>query len=520
METSTFDPIQLPFSDEGAWNLICEGRTKGIFQLESSLGKAWAKRVKPKNIEELAALVSIIRPGCLKAIVDGKSMTQHYVDRKNGDEEITYVDESLEPILKKTQGVLVYQEQSMEIAQKIAGFNLQEADDLRKAIGKKKADLMAKVKKRFVQGAIDEAVVSKEAAEEIFSWIEKSSRYAFNKSHAVSYAICGYWSAYAKCHHPLEFYKSYLYHAYNKQDSQEEVRELIRDAKAINIAVHPPSIGHLNEKTAIINGKIHFGLRDIKSIGDKQINKLKEAISEVNKPIDKLSWYEFLIHYGDTLYNPLVIAMISSGMFSHTKKSRTEMLDNFDSWTKLTKKETGWAKENYENYNSLLDLLKSAASTKKEGGAAHNVKRVDAIKDLVMHIENPPASLEDDPRWITKTEENYLGVSLTYSKIESSDVSMANTSCRDQLNGKKGKMRIAGTINAVRKWTTKGGKNPGQEMAFLAIEDGTAELDNIAIFSENWKKYKNILYEGNNILLFCNSSRDRDGVVVDKVVEI
>ena len=135
METSTFDPIQLPFSDEGAWNLICEGRTKGIFQLESSLGKAWAKRVKPKNIEELAALVSIIRPGCLKAIVNGKSMTQHYVDRKNGDEEITYVDESLEPILKKTQGVLVYQEQSMEIAQKIAGFNLLEADDLRKAFG-------------------------------------------------------------------------------------------------------------------------------------------------------------------------------------------------------------------------------------------------------------------------------------------------------------------------------------------------------------------------------------------------
>ena len=116
---------------------------------------------------------------------------------------------------------------------------------------------------------------------------------------------------------------------------------------------------------------------------------------------------------------------------------------------------------------------------------------MDAIKDLVMHIENPPASLEDDPRWITKTEENYLGVSLTYSKIESSDVSMANTSCRDQLNVKKGKMRIAGTINAVRRWTTKGGKNPGQEMAFLAIEDGTAELDNIAIFSENWKKYKN-----------------------------
>ena len=128
------------------WDLICEGRTKGVFQLESNLGKSWAKRVKPRNIEQLAALVSIIRPGCLKAIVDGKSMTQHYVDRKHGEEEIAYLDDSLEPILESTQGVLVYQEQSMQIAQTIAGFDLQQADELRKAIGKKKADLMAAVK--------------------------------------------------------------------------------------------------------------------------------------------------------------------------------------------------------------------------------------------------------------------------------------------------------------------------------------------------------------------------------------
>jgi len=235
METSTFNPIELEFNDQDAWDLICNGKTKGVFQLESSLGRAWSKRAVPRNIEDLAALVSIIRPGCLKAIVDGKSMTQHYVDRKSGNEEIVYIHESLEPILKNTQGVLVYQEQSMEIAQRIAGFNLQQADDLRKAIGKKKAGLMAKIKKRFVEGAVNEAIVSKEDAEEIFSWIEKSSRYAFNKSHAVSYAICGYWSAFAKAHHPLEFYCNYLYYAHGKPDPQEEIRELVRDAKSLGI---------------------------------------------------------------------------------------------------------------------------------------------------------------------------------------------------------------------------------------------------------------------------------------------
>ena len=524
METSTFDPIEIDFNNQDAWDLICDGKTKGVFQLESSLGRAWSKRVKPRNIEDLAALVSIIRPGCLKAIVDGKSMTQHYVDRKNGSEEIVYIHDSLEPILKNTQGVLVYQEQSMEIAQKIAGFNLQQADDLRKAIGKKKADLMAKIKKRFVQGATDAAIVSKEAAEEIFSWIEKSSRYAFNKSHAVSYAICGYWSAYAKSHHPLEFYCNYLYYAHGKPDPQEEIRELVRDAKSIGVSIHPPSLKSLNETTSIIDKKIHFGLSDLKTIGKKQIDKLKDILPEaenlIGKKVHEMSWYETLVSIGDLLYSPLAIAMISTGMFSHTKLSRLKMLDDFDTWQKLTAKEIVWVKENYKDYDNILDLLKAASPVKKEGGAVHNSKRTQVILDLVLHLENPPSSLEDDPRWVIGTEENYLGVAVTYSKIESSDISMSDTTCRDCLDGKKGKMKIAVTLNAIRKWTTKGGKNPGQEMAFLSVEDNTGELDNMAIFSESWKEYKNILYEGNNVLLFCNASKNRDGFVVDKVIEI
>ena len=125
METSTFDVLDLDFDNEETWDLICSGKTKGVFQLESNLGKSWAKRVKPRNKEELAALVSIIRTGTLKAIQDGKSMTQRFVDRKNLKEEITYLHPSLEPILKGTQGVLVYQEQSMQIAQQLADFDLQ-----------------------------------------------------------------------------------------------------------------------------------------------------------------------------------------------------------------------------------------------------------------------------------------------------------------------------------------------------------------------------------------------------------
>jgi DNA polymerase-3 subunit alpha len=142
----------IDYKDEKTWQLFSDGKTKGIFQLESNLGRSWSKKLAPENIEELAALIAIIRPGCLKAIIDGKSMTQRFVDRKHKNEEVTYLHESLEEVLKPTYGVLVYQEQSMRIAQKLAGFDLKKADDLRKAIGKKKASLMAEIRVDFVEG--------------------------------------------------------------------------------------------------------------------------------------------------------------------------------------------------------------------------------------------------------------------------------------------------------------------------------------------------------------------------------
>lgn len=125
------------YEDKKTWDLLCEGNTKGVFQLESKLGSSWAKRVRPRNIEELSDLVAIIRPGTLDSIVDGKSMAKHYVDRKHKKDEVTYVHPALEPVLKNTYGVLVYQEQAIRISMEIAGFTPEEGDSLRKAMGKK-----------------------------------------------------------------------------------------------------------------------------------------------------------------------------------------------------------------------------------------------------------------------------------------------------------------------------------------------------------------------------------------------
>ena len=517
----SFEISNIEYNDEKTWNLICEGKTKGVFQLESNLGKAWAKKVKPRNIEELSDLVAIIRPGCLKAIVDGKSMTQHYVDRKHGVSEVLYLHDSLEPILKKTQGVLVYQEQSMKIAQVLAGFDLQEADDLRKAIGKKKADLMAVIKKRFVKGADKQGIVSKAVAEEIFGWIEKSSRYAFNKSHSISYAICAYWSAYCKAHHPVEFYCKYIQFSGGKPNPQEEVRELVTDAKSNDIYINPPSLKKLNLTTEIIDNSIHFGLLEVKQVGDKQINRLKEHLPEseknIGKPISEWSWYEFLVGFSSKVYATLVTALISVGVLSGKGSSRSKMLYEFDTWQKLTDKEKEWSLGVYKNYDNLLDLLKAVQPTKKQGGGTHNAKRSECILDLIQQLENPCYSLDDDPEWVIREEENYLGVPITYSRVESCDTSLADTTCKDVVNGRSGIVKLAVTINTVRKHTTK----KGNEMAFLSVEDNTGALDNIAIFNEQWQEYRTLLYENNNVLIIGKKeSVKKDGIIVNKVLEI
>jgi len=511
MENYIFDVNNIDYDDAPTWNLICEGKTKGVFQLESSLGKSWAKRVRPKNLEELAALTALLRPGCLKAIVDGKSMTQHYVDRKNGEEEVTYIHEALEPILEKTQGVLVYQEQSMKIAQKIAGFNLQQADDLRKAIGKKKAGLMGKIKREFIKGSENENVVSREAAEEIFSWIEKSSRYAFNKSHAVSYAICGYWSAYAKAHHTIEFYCHCLRHAKNKPDSQREIKELVSDAKTNDIFILPPSLEVMNEETCIINDRIHFGLTDIKSVGFNQIQKLKEKLpaeeEALEKKISEWDWYEFLVMLSDKISSATAIAMISVGVFSANKISRNKMLDEFDTWSKLTDKERLWIYDRHKEWKNLKDALVALCPTKKMGGGTFNYKRSEIVKDLIKQIRNPACSLEDTPDWVAGIERNYLGVPITYSTVDSCDTSSANTTCKEFLNGKGKEVALAVSINSVRPYTLKKGKNKGKDMAFLSVEDQTSPLDDVAIFADEWKDYRNLLYEGNTVVIYGGESR-------------
>jgi len=519
----------IDYKCDKTWSLFHNGRTKGVFQLESNLGRSWSKKLKPNNMEELAALVALIRPGCLKAIQDGKSMTQRYIDRKRGIEEVSYLDPSLEDILKPTYGVLVYQEQSMRIAQKIAGFNLQDADMLRKAIGKKKAGLMMQVKDSFLKGADSKKVVTRDVAEEIFSWIEKSSRYSFNKSHAVAYAMCSYWSAHYKAHFTEEFFLSYLYYANEKQNPHDEIYELVSEAKLFDLETKTPNITNFSAKFNIKDGSIYFGIKDIKSLSGKTGEKVEQAVHDLEadfgKTIDNFSWVELILYFAPKINSTAFKALASVGFFRGFKDkiTRNEALYQYGIYRTLTKAEARWAEENYSDrrWKTFVDCLKDIAPLKRDGGGTHKFERSQVVENEIYLLENPPYDLLDDPSWVIDQEIRLLGCPVSMSKIETSDTSAADTTCKEILNGKTGKnLCICGHVKRVSDYKIKKGKSKGKTMAFITVEDETCLLDGVILFPDNREKYKYILYEGNNLVLCGAITKADNSFIVNRIYEI
>ncbi len=457
-----------------------------------------------------------------------KSMTQHYKDRKHRLEDVEYLDKSLEPILGSTYGVLVFQEQSMKIAITLAGFNLQEADVLRKAIGKKKADIMAQVKKGFLTGCEEVAMVSKEQAEEIFSWIQESQRYSFNKSHAISYGEGGYWTAYLKAHFPAQFYCSYLHGAQWKQDTAEEVYELVNDAKLSDIIVRVPDFRHQRDVPYVRDNQIYFGIGDVKNIGAAALRKVREksvaGVNKSNKPVDTWTWLDYLFLFSNDVPSTVNEAIISCGGLDYLQKSRTSMLYELDLWSKLTKKEKEWCltKNDEKPFPNLLSALTVCGVIKKEGGGCHNVKRVKIIGDIANMLANPPHALHDTADFLAWCEEKHLGAALTCSKVDGCEKAVeANATCREVIQGLTGYTVLAVEITRVKEVKTKRGKNPGQKMAFIGMSDSSCSIDDVVIFPKNWREYNGLIHEGNTVLVQGEKGPKKgDSFAVKKVWQI
>jgi DNA polymerase-3 subunit alpha len=530
------DLRKLPWCD-ATWDLLGRGDTKGVFQLESNLGRTWSKKLKPVSPEHLSALVALIRPGCLQAKDDaGISMTEHYVLRANGAEPTEPLHPAVDPLLSKTYNIITYQEQMMKLGVQVAGFDLIMKDRIRKAVGKKDQKELSEVGRLFLDGVKTQGIIPVELGETLWEWIKASGRYAFNKAHSQSYGNTGYRSAYLKAHDPVAFFVSWLGNADLDSDPLQEIYELVNDAKLRNIEVMTPDLRSLNKDVSSDGTDIFMGLVDVKGIGDKQVIVLQEAIRQeeqsLGKPVAEWAWYEFLIRTDKIANTGTINKLIQVGAMRCFNMPRKRMLEEFSTWNELTKNEKQWVVER-QDLTDLLSALKALSlpkyrKPKKKSdpepvgpfGGCHDVRRERAVQSHVSMLEKPPTPLIDTPLWISYVEEELLGVSITCSKVESCDLGDVNTTVKEFIDGKKGFMVLGVEVRDIREVKVRKGQSAGRKMAFLAVSDSTGQVDNLTVFSDAYDQYKELLRPGNTVLIQGEKDEKKDSLILKKAFQL
>jgi DNA polymerase-3 subunit alpha len=513
-----FDNI--PLDDKKTWKLISSGLTKGIFQLEKQLGKRYCKEIKPNNINELSDVVSLIRPGCLTAEFREKpeapgefsSITNTYIKIKHGEWEPEYIHPCLEPILSGTNSVPIYQEQLMRICTDFSGFTLKEADVARKAIGKKKKDVMAKVKINFLEGA-EKNGHPKELADTIFGWIEKFSEYGFNKSHAISYALIAYKTAYAKTHYPLEFFRAMLTNSGGKQDSMEEIQELVYEARLFHLDVKPPSLKLSNADFAKGDDKtILFGLAHIKGVGAGAIGDIRKASKVVDTAYDFIRYSYGLMENKakgrfKKLRSNICESLIKSGALDYLDSKRIRLLAEYKLVGILTERERKFIFEKLDNdeATTIRDAYKLLIASKIPNKAR--------LPRILEQAEEVNRDLSGTPKKMRIAyEKHLLGIPLSGSLVELYENPEVSIKCRDFHRIREGtKGSIGVVIEGIRTIKDKNGNH----MAFLTVSDETYMLDSVVVFASFYNKLAWILKEGIPVLI--SGKKNRGGLVVHNI---
>lgn len=507
-----FDKI--PLTCQKTWELLCLGRVTGCFQLESNLGKTWDKKMKPVCVEDISALLALIRPSCLNAYVDGKSMAERFIERRNGNEEYHNFHEEANEILDDTFGTILYQEQAILIARKFAGLSLKDADNLRKAMGKKDAELMQKVRLQFIDGCDKCGIITKEEAGAVFDIIEKSSRYSFNKSHSVSYGLITYRTAYVKAHFPLDFYAAWLSEC-EGANSEDSISELVSDSKTIKTKINPPSILKSSENFSIEDLTIRFGLGNIRSVGESGLESIRSAIEEAEKELSKklkdFTWSECVFYILVKINKSISMNLLASGCFSHLMMSRQIQMFEFLKIKSLTKAELKYIYDNKPD--SIINAVKSLINVAKQS-------RKEKLESLLKSIENPPNNLSDNEEWIANVEKHTLGYAITCSKLDSRDISASNITCKNFNDADEIKNAIISCqIDRLSEYRPKAGKMVGLVMAYLTVSDSTGPCECVA-YPDKYNEYAALLFSGNTVMLYGNKNIKTGSLTINRVEQL
>ena len=426
---------EIPLDDPATFELIRSGRTTGVFQLESAGMRALIRRLEPTEFRELIAILALYRPGPLES-----GMAEDYIERKHGRQPITYPHPSVEDILAETYGLPIYQDQVMLMAQRLAGFTLAEADLLRKAMGKKKPEVMAEMEARFVTGCMKNGI-PEESARAIFADIEKFARYGFNKAHATSYAFITYWTAYFKAHFPTEFMAALLS---SVQDNTDKLAAYIGECREMGIQVLPPDINESEvEFTPVGEGVIRFGLAAIKHVGRAAV----EAILEARRTGPFTGFFDFCSRVDPERVNrETVECLIKAGAFDRFGPSRKGLL-------------------------SLVDEgLRLAQLARKE--RASGQRSFFGVEELVPKL---PVGEDEFPQGeLLKFERELLGLYISGHPLDEHEARLkaAGVIPLAQAEEARGRFRVAGRVKASKVISTNGGR-----MAFLTLEDKTGERE-------------------------------------------
>jgi len=463
-----FDIEKIPIDDPKVFDLYSRGDTKSVFQFESGGMKEWLIKLHPERFEDLIAMNALYRPGPMDYIPD-------FVARKIDPSKIQYDLPDMEEYLKETYGVTVYQEQVMRLSQKLAGFSKGKADKLRKAMGKKKKDVLDSLKASFMEGAIKNGH-PKEILEKIWSDWEAFAKYAFNKSHATCYAWVSYQTAWLKAHYPAEFQASNLT---QNTSNMEEMKEIMADCKKGGIKVLSPDVNESEAQFSVNReGNIRYGLGGIKSFGENTVNAIIDERKK-NGPFTDI--YDFMERLAGTINRKALETLVYAGAFDSMGYKRTNFfvpcqggdlfIDSIVHYADLFRKDT------MDNAASIF-------------GDMDELKPVRPVM--------PPAPAEENALELLQREKELVGMYISSHPLDTYSFEMKFTNCKlaalteriddCQRSGKKEIVRIAGIITDVNKITTKSGSQGIK--AILEDYSGTYE---IALFGKDYENFLSFL---------------------------
>ena len=479
------DLERISLEDKPTYQLLYQGETLGVFQVESRGMQDLLKKLKPQKFEDLIALLALYRPGPLHS-----RMVDEFINRRHGRSEVKYLHPKLEPILKETYGVILYQEQVMQIANLLAGFSLGEADILRRAMGKKKPKLMDEQKDKFLEGASQNGI-ERSTARRIFELMAHFAGYGFNKSHSTGYALIAYQTAYLKANYPLEFMAALLD---SERENTDKLALYVNECKRMGIQVLPPNINRSLATFSVAGDIIDFGLTAIKNVGGAVICSI---IEERKREGNFTSIFDFCKRVDLRMVNKRVMeSLIRCGAFDSLPGHRAQ---NLAVVNQATEEASLVQRDRQRGQLSFLEVLESQEKI--------------SLKERFPSIEEVPE------RTKLLWEKGLLGIYVSGHPLDRYRKRITHyraNSIRDIRKMKEGfRVRIIGVINIL---TLKKDRR-GKRMAFLMLEDLTSEIE-VVIFSHLYEESSSYLGEGKLVLVKgrLDMAMDSPKIVAEKIV--